>query len=159
MIVNIAFFCFFANRIWQTVFHRSKSLAGFMFLSKAKMVPGRGREASRKAAIRTAGSGSICLLMLHLQHKDYSAGGTKETKVYFGTRERNWTSDQKFRKLLLYPLSYPGFSLFLTITQKIKNSTCRWIFPDKSLIRTFSGIPVANNCNSCGTAGKSNWNR
>lgn len=25
-----------------------------------------------------------------------------------GTRERNRTSDQKFRKLLLYPLSYPG---------------------------------------------------
>ena len=27
-----------------------------------------------------------------------------------GTRERNRTSDQKFRKLLLYPLSYPGDS-------------------------------------------------
>ena len=29
-----------------------------------------------------------------------------------GTRERNRTSDQKFRKLLLYPLSYPG-TLFI----------------------------------------------
>ena len=29
-----------------------------------------------------------------------------------GTWERNRTSDQKFRKLLLYPLSYPGIALF-----------------------------------------------
>ena len=52
------------------------------------------------------------------QHKDSSAGGTKETKVYFGTRERNRTSDQKFRKLLLYPLSYPGGKTFYYNTGK-----------------------------------------
>ena len=57
---------------------------------------------------RTAGSGretphiagnAICRFILR---------GTKEITIYFGTRERNRTSDQKFRKLLLYPLSYPG---------------------------------------------------
>ena len=43
------------------------------------------------------------------------------TKVNFkhknGTRKRNRTSDQKFRKPLLYPLSYPGASfLFETVS-------------------------------------------
>ena len=70
------------------------------------LVPGRGREASRIAAIRTAGSGGICLLMLHLQHKDYSAGGTKETKVYFGTRERNdYPIPFKLKKCLIHSFS------------------------------------------------------
>ena len=49
---------------------------------------------------------------------DHSCFETERTKILqsmavcltveTGTRERNRTSDQKFRKLLLYPLSYPG---------------------------------------------------
>ena len=56
-------------------------------------------------------------------------GNKWETKVNFelknGTRERNRTSDQKFRKLLLYPLSYPGQSESLyynSLSEKI--NTC-----------------------------------
>ena len=41
---------------------------------------------------------------------DNGIGNTSAEKN--GTRERNRTSDQKFRKLLLYPLSYPG-TLFI----------------------------------------------
>ena len=68
-----------------------------------------------------------------------TAGGTKETKVYFGTRERNRTSDQKFRKLLLYPLSYPGTSpnISLLFDFSIERSTFY-----RSIIRDFCFFPL-----------------
>ena len=70
---------------------------------------------------RTAGSGRETPAYCKERNMQIHLTGNKKIIIYFGTRERNRTSDQKFRKLLLYPLSYPGL-IFLTISPKIKNS-------------------------------------
>ena len=63
------------------------------------------------------GSGSEKRIAVNRAIKMQDGSGWAMRQVKNGTRERNRTSDQKFRKLLLYPLSYPGASfLFETVS-------------------------------------------